>query len=474
MLILFNEYEVLGSDDSLKQKVLKTISENNMINSGDKILVALSGGPDSLTLLHILYSLKDQLNINIGAAHVNHLLRGNDAFKDENLCKTYCENLGLDFYLKRIDINEESKIKGISHEMAGREARYNFFEELSNKYGYNKIAIAHNLNDQAETILMRIMRGTGIEGLVGIKAVRDKKFIRPLIEISRAEIEHYCEENNLKAAIDETNFENIYSRNKIRLELIPYMEKNFNKDVIETLSRMSKLIKEDNEFIEDFALKIFEKYCYKKEDRVIINKEVLLQHKAIVSRVIRMALAEIKGNLYNIDNSHINDIIKLYNHNTGKFIMLPNDIMVENVYKDLHIYIKIQENERDFYEPLEINNKVISNLLKYSIELKTLNKDKNFVMKKNNMIKYFDYDKVKGDIYLRYRKDGDRFTPLGMKGSKKIKDLFMDLKVPRYERDRIPLLCFGNEIAWIVGYKVSDKFKIDCNTKRVLQVTIER
>ncbi|MGL4731969.1 MAG: tRNA lysidine(34) synthetase TilS [Clostridium sp.] len=461
----------------MQETVLHTIKKYNMIENGDNVLVALSGGPDSMAMLHVLYSLKDALGINIvGAAHLNHLLRGEDAECDQQICEKFCKEINVPFYCRRIDIDSMAKENGVSHEMAGREARYNFFDELVKSKGYTKVAIAHNLNDQAETVLMRMMRGSGIEGLVGIKPVRDEVFIRPIIEVSRNIIEGYCDENKLNPAIDKTNFENVYSRNKVRLELIPYIEENFNQDIIKTLNRMSRVISEDNDFIEGFSKKIFEKYCYKKGDRVIIYKDAFNEHKAVVSRVLRMAIMQVKGSLYNIESGHINDIIKLYNHNTGKTLMLPGNLRVDNVYKDIYVYIYEEKNKADkeFSLKLSINDSVYCEELSKTIKLTTISNDGNFKIKSKDMIKYFDFDKIKGDISVRYRKNGDKFSALGMKGSKKIKDIFMDLKIPREERDFIPLICFGDEIAWIVGFRVSEKFKIDRNTKKILQVSIER
>ena len=181
------------------------IKDNNLIKSGDKVLVALSGGPDSVCLLNILYNLKAELNIEVGAAHLNHLLRDKDAFEDEEYVKTLCKSLDIPCFVKRVDINKYSKDKKMSSEMAGREARYNFFDDIVKDEGYTKIATAHNANDQAETILFRLMRGSGIEGLCGIKVRRDK-IIRPILCLSRKEVEEYIEINNLKPRIDKTNF----------------------------------------------------------------------------------------------------------------------------------------------------------------------------------------------------------------------------------------------------------------------------
>ena len=211
------------------------ISENSMLDKGDKVIVAFSGGPDSTCLLYILNELKEELGITLLGAHLNHCLRGQESDKDEEYAKKTCESLNIDFYSKRVDVHRISQEKNLSCEMAGREVRYEFFNELMHKFNASKIALAHNANDQAETILMRIMRGTGIEGMVGIKPVRDKIYVRPILHLNRSEIEKYCEEKNINPRIDKSNLEKIYARNKVRLDLIPYIEENFNSDIVNTL-----------------------------------------------------------------------------------------------------------------------------------------------------------------------------------------------------------------------------------------------
>ncbi|MDO5517977.1 MAG: tRNA lysidine(34) synthetase TilS, partial [Clostridium sp.] len=202
------------------KKVLSYIKDNKLINPGDKVLVALSGGPDSVCLLNILFKLKDELKIELGAAHLNHMLRGKDAFGDEQYVIDVCKQMNIECFTKQVNINEYSKKEKLSSEMAGRLVRYGFFEEIIKEHGYTKVATAHNANDQAETILFRLMRGTGLEGLGGIKVKRDN-IIRPILCLSRQEVEDYIEQNQLKPRIDKTNFEKIYNRNKIRLDMLP-------------------------------------------------------------------------------------------------------------------------------------------------------------------------------------------------------------------------------------------------------------
>ncbi|WMJ80267.1 tRNA lysidine(34) synthetase TilS [Clostridium sp. MB40-C1] len=456
------------------EKIMDTIKQNKMFKQGDKVIVGVSGGPDSICLLHVLYTLKEELRITLAAAHINHCLRGEEANKDEEYVKEFCNKLGIECFVKKVDVHKISKEKGISCEMAGREVRYEFFEEILKNIKGEKIAIAHNANDQAETVLMRIMRGTGLEGLVGIKAVRDEIYVRPILNVSRKEIEDYCEVNKLNPRIDKTNLENIFTRNKIRLELIPYIQQNFNKDIIEVLNRMSDTIRIDNEYINKVSIEVYRKYCKKLKNKVIIYKEAFQENEAIVTRIIRIALNEVKGDLRNFEKVHICDIIDIQKKSTGKVITLPNSIEVLNNYGDISLHIKKEVNlinDREY--PLEINKKNYLEDLALNVSLKVYTNKKCLDSKKNNLIKYFDYDKIDGDIKLRYRKNGDKFTPLGMKGNKKLKDLFMDLKIPKDERNNIPLICFKEEIAWIVDYRVSDKFKIDENTKNILQIKIE-
>lgn len=459
------------------KKVKYFIIDNNMIKAEEKILVALSGGPDSVCLLHILYSLKEKLNIKLGAIHINHMLRGEEALKDERYVNDICEKLRIDCYIERIDINKVASENSISLEMAGREERYKAFQKIKEKYGYDKIAVAHNANDQAETILMRMMRGTGLEGLVGIKAVREGGIIRPILCLNRSEIESYCAENHLMPRIDKSNMERIYSRNKVRLDILPYMKENFNKDIIDTLNRMALILSKDNEYIEEQSNKCYEEYCKYTNHKIVIEQNLFVKEKeAIVTRVIKRAFKEISKSHQNFEMKHIYDVIDLYNKGTGKSINLTNSIIAENTYGD--IIFKKKNNMKITKEESEVSimkESVIEEIKfkNYMIKMEVIDREKNVEFSNNALIKLFDYDKIEERIVIRNRKDGDKMKPLGIKGTKKLKDIFINLKVPREERDVIPLICFDDEIAWIVGYKVSESFKITKSTKRVLKISFE-
>lgn len=465
----------------MKKKVIEFIKENSMIQSGDKVLVALSGGPDSVCLLHILSELRDLLHIEVYAAHVNHCLRGESALGDETYVKELCKKLNIKCFVKRVDINKISKERNISTEMAGREERYNFFEELKKEYSLDKIAIAHNANDQAETLIMRALRGTGIEGLVGIRPVRDRIFIRPILVLKRNEIEQYCEVNNLNPRIDETNLEEIYSRNKIRLKAIPFIQKNFNPDIVTTLNRLAYSCSKDVEFIQEEVEKRYTKLCSKEGRSIIIDEKAFDEKEAVLTRIIKKALVEVSTKFNNFELKHIYDIISLKERGTGKKINITNGVIAINEYGKIKITLaeEVKAKERkvlnlsSIKKEFDEKNKVIIEdevLGNYELIVEDFKKGEKF--SKDRFIKSFDYDKI-SSIDIRFRQNGDKIVPLGMKSSKKLKDIFINNKVPKEERDFIPLVLFNNEIAWIVGSNVSETFKVTNKTKKVIKITFK-
>lgn len=462
------------------KKFKEFIEKNELIKKGDGVVVGLSGGPDSVCLLHLLHSIKEEYDLKIVGAHINHMIRGEEANKDEEYAKELCKSLGLDFHSIRVDIEGLAKKEGVSTETAGRDVRYGFFQKIRKEYGYNKIATAHNANDQAETILMRIMRGTGIEGLLGIPVKRDGVFIRPILGIERNDIEEYCEKNKLNPRIDKTNLETIYSRNRIRLDILPYMKEHFNEDIVNTINRMSEILSFDNDFINKEVEKEYKEKCIEKEERIIIKKELFLGDKAIITRVIRKSLTNVSKSIYDFELKHINDVISLNNIGTNKRIDLPNGIIAENIYGDIEIKKKEaldksfkKEETEIIIEKKDIDKEELE-YLGYNFKFQVLKDAKKLKFNNNDLIKYFDYDKLNKCVILRARKNGDKIVPFGMKGSKKLKDIFINMKVPKNQRDITPILQFDDNIAWVVDVKLSDIFKVTKDTKTILKVICEK
>lgn len=307
----------------------------NLIKDGDKIVLGVSGGPDSICMLDMMRELKEEKNINfeIYVAHVNHMIR-EEAIEDEKYVQNYCLKHNIKFFVKRVDVQKIANDKKIGTEEAGRKVRYDFFEEVLQKTGSNKIAIAHNKNDKIETIIMHLLRGSGLSGLKGIEPIRDNKYIRPLIECERQEIEQYCEDRKLQPRIDKTNFENEYTRNKIRNIVIPYIKKEFNPNIIQTLSRLSEVATDESNYIDLQTQKIYNKLLIEKSDKQIILKlkEFNQQENVIQKRLVLKTIKELNGSTDRIEKIHIEDIIKLCTNNIGNKYLTPN--------KNLKILVK--------------------------------------------------------------------------------------------------------------------------------------
>ena len=328
----------------MKQKVIETIRKYNLIEDGDKIVLGVSGGPDSISMLNILKEIKDEqiIKFEIYVAHINHMIR-EEAIDDEKYVEDYCKKNNIKCYIKRIDVVKIENDKKIGTEEAGRKARYEFFEEILKKTNSNKIAIAHNINDKIETVIMHLLRGSGLSGLKGIEPIRDNKFIRPLIECERSEIEQYCEKYELNPRIDKTNFENEYTRNKIRNIVIPYIKQEFNPNIVQTLSRLSDVAIEEIKYISKQTQKIYEQILIEKEDRqIILNlKKFNEQEKIIKSQLILLTTKQLMGSTQGIEKIHIEDIIKLCSNNVGNKYLTPNK-NIKILIKDKKInFIKI-------------------------------------------------------------------------------------------------------------------------------------
>ncbi len=312
-----------------KQKVKDTIRKYNLIENGDNLVLGISGGPDSLAMLYIINELqkefqKEGISFDFSVAHINHMIR-EEASEDEEFVKNTCQNLGVKFFSKSIDVKQIAHTKKIGVEEAGRDSRYQYFDEIAKKINANKIAIAHNANDKAETIIMNILRGTGVSGLKGIEPIKDNKYIRPLLECTRKEIEEYCEQKKLQPRIDKTNFDNTYTRNKIRNVVIPYIQKEFNPNIIETLNRLSELVKEEENYLTKKVEEVYIQIVKQEKPHIVLDlKQFNNQETVIKSRLVLYTITKVLGNSQGISKVHIEDIIKLCKNNIGNKYLTPN------------------------------------------------------------------------------------------------------------------------------------------------------
>jgi len=453
------------------QKIIKTIKKQNMIHPGEKILAGLSGGADSCCLLHILLTLRESLSFTVGAVHVHHGLRGTQADKDEEFVVYLCRRLRVPLTVFHRDVLAKARKDGLTIEAAGREARQEAYGEALRIHRADKIALAHNQNDQAETILLNLIRGSGMKGLAGIPAVRGS-IIRPLIEIERWEIENYCSENAIAFRTDESNFSGDYRRNRIRLELIPHLKERYNPSVVKTLSRTGLILREDEELIDELTDAYFEKALTKMDENNIFMDITTIRGypDAMKRRVIRKALERL-GLLTDITFLHSENILELMLGQTGKSLDLPSGLKVKNAYGSLVLSRKNDKLGDGFSYKICLDDMIY---IKEANKYITMSMEKVEIPEKyvNIYTKKFSYDRIKNEISLRNRRSGDRIYFKSIGGHKKIKDYFIDKKTPRELRNKIPLLADGGEIMWILDESLasSDIYKPDSGRNIFIQI----
>ncbi len=457
------------------EKVKQTIERENLIENKDKILVALSGGPDSVCLLHILKKLEEYYNVKIYAAHLNHKIRGIEAQKDALYAAKLCDELEISFFVKAIDVPAYAKENKMTLEEAARKLRYDMLFEVKNRIGAKKIAVAHNLDDQAETVIMRLIRGTGITGLKGMDYKRSDGVIRPLMDVLKSDILSYCEENKLDPKIDHTNLETEYTRNRIRLKLFPFIEHEFSTNIKDTVSRMANVLREDSDYLETEAQKIFEQQVLENTDKTIKldTEELKSIHSSLVKRLIRIAIKTLVGTLEGIDNVHIEDTLSLIKNSKNQLkLNLPKGLMVYKTADGISFTFEEMFFENINYSYILKNDGYIEiDEIGMKIETKIMSKERCMALPTGQYTKAFDYDKIKGDLIVRSRLDGDRMKPMGLGGTKKLKDIFIDLKIPREKRNSIAVLSDEKGILWLMGYKISEDYKIDENTTKVIRIS---
>ena len=462
----------------IREKVLKTIREHNLIENNQHIVTGLSGGPDSVCLFHILLSLREEMNLTIHPVHINHKFRPGAAEEDQAYVEKICLEKGCPCRVYEVDCNRIAEEKRISSEEAGRLVRYEAFAEVCKELRAGgteaesiKIAVAQNADDQAETILFRILRGAGTDGLAGIKYSRRDQYgneiVRPVLDLTRKEIEKYCEENNLDPRTDKTNLEPVYTRNKIRLNLIPYIEENFNTGIKETLVRMGHNAAKDSDYIWKEAEKIYRNAVSEENDSHVVLKGKLLinLHSAVLMRVISMALGHIGIN-EDIGAVHFEACESIVlNKKPSARADLPGNAYITKVYDD----VKIALNEDR--KTVTVRTEVLS----YE-EYRKINaeKDKTAAFDYDLLEECFGVDFEK-NVTVRKRLQGD-YIAINSEHRKKLKDYFIDNKVPKDERDKISLLSSGSEILWIMPGvskgRYSGRYKLCADTKKVFFVEI--
>ena len=462
----------------LLEKVRRTIDRYRLLDKGDRLIVGVSAGVDSMVLLHLLSAYRQEFDLSLIVAHVNHGLRPEESEKEMELVKKESERLGFTFEYGPFNVKEFQEVGGISLQDAARRIRFHFFNVLLQKYNANKIALGHHADDQVETVLLRLMRGSGLKGLKGMLPIREGRVIRPLLEVWRREVESFVEEMKIPYLLDSSNLKKNYLRNRLRLTLIPLIEKEYQPNFKKIVLKTSTILREENDYLERGAEEAYQKIVREEKDALSFKfSEYQFLHPAIQWRIIQKMLGRIYSGETVIEEREGMEVDQIYKkfHQLlpSFFIELPHGVSLEKRY-DL---VLIGKGWVKPVPPFEVE--LISPGRNYVEEIKrevvigeTSRDDKFKDLYGLPDIALLDYQSLQFPLKMRNFRPGDRFRPLGVKGTQKLKEFFIDHKIPKFERPRIPLLISGEMIAWIVGYRIDERVKVTEKTKRILKVEV--
>jgi tRNA(Ile)-lysidine synthase len=448
-------------------RVKKTIQEYKLLEKKDRILLAYSGGADSTGLLNLLLELREEWSFELFLGHFNHKLRLT-ADEDEQFVRRMAQRYSLPLFVGSKDVRSYARKKKLNIEEAGRELRYGFLKKTAHKIGGDKIATGHTMTDQAETFLMRLMRGSGPRGLGGIFPLVEGTIIRPLIQVERQDIEAYLKEKGIEFRTDESNLDRRFLRNRIRLDLIPYIKKNFEPEIVSHLGRIASIIREEDNFLEKIAQEKTKKVISKKNNRISLEvKPFSSLPRALARRVVRDFISELRGNLRAISFEDVESVLGL---KQGKEFPLRKDHVLrrekDQVFLKGNIPPKIKYEYRwEVQAPLEIKE------LKLKFEGKKIKRGKSLRLNFNDQTRAFlDLGKLKFPLLVRNRDEGDRYQPLGAPGHKKLKEIMRAKGIPLSERERRPVFLSGDKIVWILGLPVSEKYKVGKGTTDIFAI----
>ncbi len=451
--------------DDLVKKTKDIIRREGLITEEDRVLVACSGGIDSVSLLFVLREISHELPVELGIVHVNHMLRGSESDRDEDFVKGLADRFSVPCYIKKINVHDEARKFGKSIQHAGRDARYRFFNEIADTLHFNKIAIAHTLDDQVETFLLRLIKGTGIRGLSSIPIKRGR-IIRPFLMIYRSNIEEYINARAIAFVSDSSNSKNQYERNFVRREILPVIEK-LNPAVKDKIISLLRDISTINIFLEHAADEYMNKKKRDENDEITIDVHSFQGlNEEVKYRVLLRLLQEVEPEFFPL-REHICLIEKILKGKRPNLsATFPRGIFVKKTYG------RISFTKKKEKPPVEGNFKVFSgmnNIGPLGLTLKVTEMDEqSAAISIAPNIAYFDLEKL-GSLSIRTFEAGDRFVPFGMSQAIKVKDFFIGKKIPKEKRRHVPLLLSNRDIIWIVGYRIDDRYKVTKETSRVLK-----
>jgi tRNA(Ile)-lysidine synthase len=469
--------------------VLCFIREQRLVSRQQKLVVAVSGGPDSVCLLHLLAKLQEELGIALHVAHLNHQLRGADSEADAQYVADLARQLALPATIDERDVKAYQARERLSLEEAAREVRYNFLAEVADCIGAERVAVGHTLDDHVETILMHLIRGSGTRGLRGLQPSSrwqspggSLTVIRPLLEISRQETAEYCQQHQLMPRLDASNLSLSPLRNRIRQQLLPKL-RSYNPRVTEALLRTARIAADDLAFLDKEVTRLWGEVAQEKENTIVLDKEKFLELPSALKRhLLRTSVEKLIGNLKDIEARHIEEILSALNKPAGKRISLPGNLIFSIEYDryllstDLRALSPFPVLGNEFTLKIPGETELPGWRVRATImDLKGKSPplvgegDKGGGLP-NGFIAYFDLDKAGDKLVVRSRQPGDRFQPLGMSQPKKLNEFMIDSKIPQAWRDQVPIVCSPQHILWVVGWRIDERGKVSQDTKRVLRL----
>lgn len=453
------------------EKVKNYIEKWHMLKSEDCVVVGVSGGADSICLLWVLSKLQKDIGFRMIAAHVNHGIRGEESDADEVYVKQFCKELGVDCESYFADVELIAKNRKQSTEEAGREVRKEFFEQVAQKYQGTKIALAHHQNDSAETFLINLARGTGLKGLGGIAPVNEN-VIRPLLCLKREEIEAILQEEGISYCVDSTNGSDIYTRNRIRNRVLPYLQEEINPKVIEHMNETMEQIRGVQAFLEEQVQRYFESTVTETKDGCTILENAYEQiPDAIRPLLLKKVLAEVSGREKDLESVHVRQLQELFEKQVGRKVDLPYKMEGRRTYQGITVCLKDNQDTKQLIEAyFDMDEKEAT----FQIGEKEIHCRVTDDNTEKNHTKRFNCDIIKGGICIRTRKNGDYITIHPDGRTQKLKSYFINEKIPQEERDKILLVADGSHILWIVGYRTNPVYEVKTNTKRILEIQIDK
>jgi len=471
--------------DDLTSTVIKTIERYGMFDSGDSVVLAVSGGPDSVCMLRVLHELATGLSLRLVVACLDHSTRNGESQRDAAFVQSLADSMQIECHVEKVEIGA-LKPPGVSFEAAARDARYEFLERVAKETRSTKVAVGHTANDQAETMLMRLLSGTGLRGLAGIRPVRplgDVLLVRPLSDVKRSEIMGYLECHNASFRVDETNFDPSYVRNKIRLELIPTLEKQYNGNVVDALSRAARVLQEEEEYLSERARETASRVVSDENGSVIEMSRAAYSAASppLRRRLIMDVAHKLSDSMPRLTLASINSADALcVEGRTGSRMSICHDVELTVERERLLVRkLSVDSSERriDTVVSVPVPGCVAASAFGIEVETRIFERTQTvqeLVARCGPAAQFFDAEKVRGDLSVRTKLPGDRFYPLGLGGAKKLGDYFTDAKYPRDKRRQTVLLLSGDDIMWIVGGAVDERFKLTDDTRRVLEVRCAR